>query len=301
MVTLTPSRVAYHVAMDTTVTIEVPGDPAGSAGAVRSAFGWFDYVERVCSRFDPTSELSRLCANAGVEAVVSPLLFSALQFALDVAAASAGAFDPTIGAAVSNAGFNRNFRTGQVAPVVRGAGASYRDVELAEGHRVRLLKPLQLDLGAVAKGLAIDLAARELSGFPDFAINAGGDIFVRGQSTPGEPWRLGVRDPRNFDALAETFALDGAALCTSGDYERRIDATGAHHLFDARSGRVVQACASASVIAPTAIAADALATAAFALGPAEGIAFLEAQGVEGLIITPGGDRFETPGLREYVA
>jgi thiamine biosynthesis lipoprotein len=302
VVTLTPPLVAYHVAMDTTITIEAPGAPEGSAEAVRRAFGWFDQVERVCSRFDAESELSQLCHRPGEAVPVSELLFSALRFALHVAAASGGAFDPTIGAVVSEAGFNRNYRTGELAVAAGSPGGSYRDVLLGAGKTtVRLLRPLQLDLGAVAKGLAVDLAARELAAFPGFAINAGGDVFVRGRNAEGGPWRIGVRDPRDFDSLAETFVLDGAALCTSGDYERRDESTGVHHLFDARSRSVVHACASASVIAPTAMAADALATAAFALGPMDGIAFLESQGVEGLIITPDGGRFETAGLKEYIA
>lgn len=298
---MTPSRTAYHVAMDTTIAIELPGDPDGASDALKRAFGWFDHVEGVCSRFDPASELSRLCARPGEAVQVSELLFSALRFAQYVAAASGGAFDPTVGATLAGAGFNRNFRTGELVSAAPSAEASFRDIVLTpKNNTVRLLRSLQLDLGAVAKGLAIDLAAQELSAFPDFAINAGGDLFVRGQAASGEPWRLGVRDPRDFDALAETFELDGLALCTSGDYERRDAATGVHHLFDARTGNVARRCASASVIAPTAMAADALATAAFALGPGVGIDFLESEGVEGLIITPGGERFVTAGLQEYM-
>lgn len=302
METLAAPLVAYHVAMDTTITIEVPGAPDGSAEAVSRAFAWFDHVERVCSRFDPKSELSQLCRRPGEDVPVSELLFSALRFALHVAAASGGAFDPTIGAVLSEAGFNRNYRTGELAAAHGSPDGSYRDVILGtRTTTVRLLRPLQLDLGAVAKGLAVDLTARELVAFPDFAINAGGDVFVSGRNADGGPWRIGVRDPRDFDSLAETFVLDGSALCTSGDYERRDETTGAHHLFDARSREVVHACASASVIAPTAMAADALATAAFALGPCDGIAFLESQGADGLIITPDGGRFETAGLKEYIA
>lgn len=302
VVTLAPSRLAYHVAMDTTITIELPGDPPRAQAAVKQAFGWFDEVERICSRFDDQSELSRLCRTAGEPVPVSGLLFSAIRFAVEVAVQSGGAFDPAIGAAVSAAGFNRNYRTGAVSRPAGSTEASFRDVVVDEsGPSVRLLQPLQLDLGAVAKGMAIDLAGRELSAFDDFAINAGGDLFVRGRNAEGSPWRLGVRDPRDFDALVETFELEGLALCTSGDYERRNESTGAHHLFDARSKKAAAQCASVSVIAPTAMAADALATAAFALGPVEGIAFLEAQGVEGLIITPAGERFETAGLQGYIA
>lgn len=300
--TLVSSRIAYHIAMDTTLTIEVPGDPPGAAEHISRAFQWFDEVERVCTRFDPSSELRRLCDQPGVPVIVSELLFSLLQFALGVAAESHGAFDPTVGGAVARAGFNRNYRTGELSSTASVSDASYRDVVLKpESREVLLLRPLTLDLGAVAKGFAIDLAAHELEGYENFAVNAGGDLFVNGESGDGGPWRIGVRDPRDFDALAETFALGGMAICTSGDYERRHEATGVHHLFDGRTGKVSNACASVSVIAPTAMVADALATAAFALGQREGVTFLEAQGVEGLVITSNGERFETSGLREFIA
>lgn len=296
-----PSRLAYHIAMDTTITIEVPGDAQGSAEAVRAAFGWFDEVERVCSRFDPDSELSRACRNILQPVALSPLLFHALSFALEVARASGGAFDPTVGARMVSAGFDRNYRDGRRFIPEVSAETSFLDVALDPGSQsVVLGRGLQLDLGAVAKGFAVDLAARELAQFPSFAINAGGDLFMKGRTAEGQPWRAGVRDPRNFDQLAESFVLDGMALCTSGDYERRNEQTGEHHLRDARSGDVAAACASVSVIAPTAMAADAFATAAFALGPAAGLRFLEDQGVEGLIITPGGVRYETAGLLEFL-
>ena len=298
---LVSSQIAYHIAMDTTLTIEVPGDPPGAADQVKRAFQWFDEVERVCSRFDASSELRLICERPGKPVVVSELLFHTLQFALGVAAESGGAFDPTVGGVVARAGFNRNYRTGEVALPAAVDAASFRDVVLKPATReVLLTRPLVLDLGAVAKGLAVDLAARELDGFDDFAINAGGDLFLKGKSADGEPWRIGVRGPRDFESLTETFVLDGQAICTSGDYERRQANTGVHHLFDGRTNRVSSACASVSVIAPTAMAADAFATAAFVLGPAAGTAFLEDQGVEGLIVTAAGERFETQGLGEFI-
>jgi thiamine biosynthesis lipoprotein len=81
-----------------------------------------------------------------------------------------------------------------------------------------------------------------------------------------------------------------AAVCTSGDYER------GEHLVDPRTGTPSSLAASVTVVAPTAMLADALATAAFILGPVEGLALLERHGVEGLILTPSLERFETADL-----
>ena len=89
------------------------------------------------------------------------------------------------------------------------------------------------------------------------------------------------------------------AVCTSGDYERRGPTGEGHHLIDPQSGASADAVASVTVIAPTAMVADALATAAFVLGPTRGLRFLEAQGVDGLIYSSALERYATSGLAAY--
>ena len=162
-------------------------------------------------------------------------------------------------------------------------------------------KPLLLDLGAVAKGLAIDLAAQELTCFAHAVVEAGGDLSVRGRSATNEPWRVGIRHPRQEGALIEVLHVSDMAVCTSGDYERRGPRGDGHHLIDPQRGASVDTVASVTVIAPTAMVADALATAAFVLGPARGLRFLEAQGVDGLIYSSALERYATPGLAGYRA
>jgi thiamine biosynthesis lipoprotein len=293
--------------MDTLITIEAPRAPATPAGeaAVERALAWFRRVEEVCSRFEPHSELRRLIDRVGEPTPVSDLLYQALAFALAVARASGGAFDPTIGHRLERLGFDRNYRTGEVvaSPVDPAARPSYRDVRLDPARRaVTLRRPLALDLGAVAKGLAVDLAARELAPLGDYAIDAGGDLCVGGRNATGEPWRVGLRHPRRPDALLATLRLTDAAVCTSGDYERRdAGQGGGHHLLDPRSGRSPIALASATVVAPTAMAADALATAAFVLGPRRGLRLLARQGVDGLLVTPALDTYATPGFERHLA
>jgi thiamine biosynthesis lipoprotein len=267
---------------------------------MEAAARWFAEVEARCSRFDPESELSRLCAHPGEPVVVSPLLFEALRFALEVAAETGGAFDPTVGDALVRSGFATNYRTGRAVEAQSGSPVSFRDVVLAPASlEVTLLRPLTLDLGAVAKGLAIDLSGRELAGLPGFVIDAGGDILASGVDASGEPWVLGVRHPLVDAGLIENLRPAGMALCTSGNYERPGSNGG--HIIEPGSGQVVDAIVSVSVLAPTAMAADAFATAAFVLGPRDGLAFLERQGAEGLILTNSLERFDTAGLKEFIA
>ena len=92
--------------------------------------------------------------------------------------------------------------------------------------------------------------------------------------------------------MIETIQVSNAAVCTSGDYERR-SAEGASHILDARTGTGVGTLASMTVVAPAAMVADALSTAAFVLGPVGGIAFLEREGVAGLGFSPALERFAT--------
>lgn len=267
-----------HAAMGTTVTIEtVAGAAALAARAMRS----FLAVERCCSRFDSTSELQQLCARPRTPRAVSPILFECVAFALAVAAETDGVFDPTVGRLLARAGFDRHYRTGARAATC-GADelpVTWRDVHCDRTtHTITLQRPLQLDLGAVAKGLAIDLARRVLEPLGDFMIEAGGDVYVSGRNPSGGTWRTGIRHPWHPDAMADVIQGSGVAICTSGNYERP------GHLRAATTGSPVEGLASVTVVAESAMVADALGTAAFLLGPVEGPAFLRRQGVRGLFI-----------------
>ena len=308
-----PKRVSEEVylrtvaLMGTVVTVQVVGhgedhqQTIHREETVERAFGWFRRIEECCTRFEPRSEVMQLAAKVGVPVPVSAMLFEAVQFALAVAAESNGAFDPTVGCAMESLGFNREYRTGQTvrtALETGGPAISYRDVRLDAGRKtITLLRPLILDLGAVAKGLAIDLAARELRPFRNFAVDAGGDLYLAGCNPDGEPWSIGIRHPRRENELIDSLRVSNRAVCTSGDYERQSSAEDqGHHILDPRTGVSPHAAASVTVLAPTAMLADALATAAFVLGPDDGLRLLDRPGVDGLIFTPALERYATQGI-----
>jgi thiamine biosynthesis lipoprotein len=290
-----PPRLAHDfasVSMDTLINVSVISDRprAEIEPSVQRAFDWFGTVERICSRFDPASELMQLTRAAGRHVRVSTLLFEACAFALELAELTGGAFDPTIGAAMEQLGFDTDYRTGaRVESGLASAGVSYRDVRLdRRAQTVQLRKPLVLDLNAVAKGLAIDLAARELRDFEDVSVEAGGDVMVLGMNAAGEPWVIGIQHPRADGLLARTLHVTDSAVCTSGDYERRSK-DGTAHVLDGRTRRPVDSLASVTVLAPTAMAADGISTAAMALGHQRGAAFLREQGVKAVLVASEGD------------
>jgi len=309
---VTDAYVRTTASMGTVVTVHVVGRGADHTEQVERersaamALAWFDEVERICSRFEPHSELSRLSAQIGARVPVSDLLFEAVRFAIAVAEESAGAFDPTLGLELESRGFNREHRTGAIVRTAleRDDNASFRDIELdADQKTIMLARPLLLDLGGVAKGLAIDMAARELErrSFDNFAIDAGGDLYLSGHNADDKPWSVGIRHPRRDGELFETLRVSNIAVCTSGDYERRTpNEPGQHHIIDPRTKTSALNAASATVLAPSAVVADALATAAFVMGPVDGIDWLERHGVDGMIVTPSLERFATRGMRaEY--
>jgi thiamine biosynthesis lipoprotein len=293
------ASVRTEVLMGTLVTIHVLHDGAGEA--IERAFGWFREIEARCTRFDGGSELMQLAAHVGVPVPASAILFEAVRFALAVADETGGVFDPTVGHRMETRGFNREHRTGAIVRTALPAGddVSYRDVHLdPERRTITLGRPLILDLGAVAKGLAVDAAARELRAFRNFAIDAGGDLYLGGCNADGLPWSVGIRHPRRDGELIESLRVSDKGVCTSGDYERRTPGGGPeHHILDPRTGASPRAVASVTVVAPTAMLADALATAVFVLAPADGIGLLDRLGVDGLIVTPDLERYETRGVR----
>src|SRR5262249_39992968 len=135
--------------MGTIVTIEVVRDGDGACAAIERAFGWFHEIEARCTKFDPGSELMQACSRVGAATRVSPVVFEAVRFALAVADDTDGAFDPIVGAGADTGPYGR---------------PDFRDVAIdPDAGTITPRRPLTIDLGAIAKGLAVDAAARELT------------------------------------------------------------------------------------------------------------------------------------------
>ena len=290
----TSPHTTYEVAttaMSTAISVQLIDAGPNAQALAKDALQWFALVEGCCSRFEAHSELVRVMHTVGAYQSVSPLLYEILRVALAVAEASAGAFDPCVGHQVHALGFDRHWRSGETVPAFpSGTSGTWRDVELHPSeHRLRLRRGVHLDLGAIAKGFALDLAARALSALPHMCVYAGGDLICRGHNGAGRRWRTGILDPhdptRRIAAVSVAHDHD-VAICTSGDYARRTDR--GHHLVDPRSGHSAGLMHSVTVVAPQAAIADALATAVFVLGVERGTALLREQRVDGLLIAADG-------------
>lgn len=289
--------------MGTMVSIRVVGQASdadmhrGIDGAIRAMRA----VEDACSRFDEASALRALCRQPRVWVPVPPILFHALKIACEVGELTDGVFDPTVGRALELQGFNRHYLTGAYtdSAIELDPDVSYRDITLVdEGLRVRLEKPMLLDLGAVAKGLAVDLAVRELGAWPGVAINAGGDIYVAGTDPDGGYWHVGIEDPAYPTRLLGSLHLSGMAVCTSGSYRRVSPHDKAvHHLWNPIMRQSAQGLLSCTVAGPQAVMADVVATAAFLLGPSRALTLIETMGLAGLCVDRDQTVWQTQSMR----
>ena len=276
-------------AMSTTLTVLVssPREP-----------NWqelFDFADRKAWQFDHRRAEGAIGAlnRAGVGSLPEEVL-AVLETARTVAAASGGAFDPTILALTELWSFDTGGRV-PTGPQIEQARSrvDFSRVTVGRDGRVVLPEGFGFDLGGIAKGAVVDLTAEYLldRGYEDFLIDAGGDILVSGLKQGRTPWRIAIRHPRDSQAVVGVLAFgrkdERIAVVTSGDYERYFEQDGKryHHILDPRSGYPADQLASVTVIAPTCALADALSTAAFVLGPQEGLELLdEFPDAEGLLI-----------------
>jgi FAD:protein FMN transferase len=245
-------------------------DPRAVAAALDSALAEIAYCERVLSRFDPASDLSRTNARAGQWVTVDPVLVDALAQALDAREETGGLYDPTLLPALVAAGYDRSFELleGSSRPPVAldgwRAGAS---VELdAEPCRVRLAPGAAVDLGGIGKGYsatrAIEAMRRADPALAGGLVDLGGDIAVVG-SAGGGAWRVAIADPRSPGAELGVLRLRGAGVATSGRNRRRFGpGRRQHHLIDPATGLpAAPGPLTVTVVAPDATLAEASATA----------------------------------------
>ena len=133
-------------------------------------------------------------------------------------------------------------------------------------------------LDGIAKGYVVDRVAEVLLdyGLTDYLINAGGDIRSSGHREDGQPWQVAVQDPEMLEGFPDVIPLTGMAVATSGSYEIYFDSDRKHHhIVSSRDGTSPQLSQSVSVVAPTAMEADALATSVFVMDPEGGVAFID--------------------------
>jgi len=271
-------------------------------------------INATMSNYDSTAELARLNAARSTDWLpVSAELLEVLAAAQDLSRETDGAFDVTIGSLINAWGFGpRGPRpTLPDAAEITAALASggWRKLELrANPPALRKADPgLEIDLSAIVPGYAADRLAQALDelGVPAYLVDVGGEIRARGRRPDGAPWRVAVEQPSiDRSGLQWIVDLDGQAIATSGDYRNFIEQGGQRypHIIDPRTGRPVQhGLASVTVIADSAMTADALATTLLVLGPEAGAAFAEARALPAAFISRTPDGFSASANARFSA
>jgi thiamine biosynthesis lipoprotein len=166
-------------------------------------------------------------------------------------------------------------------------------------YTVYLKDRMELDLGAIAKGYALDRAGEVLKkrGVENFLANAGGDLRVGGRKEKEIPWTIGIQHPRLPSDFIAKIQSKNAGIATSGDYEKYFlkDGERYHHILVPSSGLPARECQSVTILAPTAMDADALATTVFVLGPKKGFSLIEEMpNVHALIVDRRGSVLLSP-------
>ncbi len=283
--------------MGTRVVVMAPAERRDIAELVR---GVFEAWDARFTRFSEASELAQLNAAAGRLHPAGPELREVLHAAVDAAHATGGTFDPLLGARLVALGYDRTFEDlpadGTAIELAAWHPGAWREIEIDDLRGfVRIPAATAVDLGGIAKGMAVDAAIAALgnAGVPYAAVNAGGDLAVLGTPPGANGWPVILDEA---DERAVTVHRGG--LATSTVLARRWTSGGAarHHLIDARTGLPsTSEVITASVAAPTCREAEVAAKVALLRGAVEGAAFLTGNDLSGLLVTADGETWRTGG------
>jgi len=258
---------------------------------------------------DDRSDVARINHSNGKPVLVGEDIYDVIREAIRFSRATQGAFDITVWPLIKlwkEAEAKDEWPSAEaIAAVLQVTGSD--NIQLLPDNHVRIHNSkTYIDLGGIAKGYAIDEAARIFreNHVRDFYIDAGGDIYVGGLNCKGESWRIGIRDPRDQSSIIDVVGVSNGAVTTSGNYEQyfEIGEKRLSHILDPETGYPQEDVVSATVIAPTAMEADAQSTTLCVQGHPRGTEYIDSLGEQhaGLIVVRRGNaRIEKFASQEY--
>lgn len=273
------------------------------------AFHEFRRIEQLMSPMIEGGDIFRINKSAGRRWVnVSSETLYVIKKSIEISERSNGGFDITVAPLVE---LWRKARAKGNPPSEEELKRSlelvgFKNILVSQDGKILLRKEgMSIDLGGIAKGYAVDKAFELLKklGYKNMIVNAGGDLRAGGQKF-GQPWLIGIQDPRNSEKLITKISLTDNALATSGDYEKFFIYQGKryHHIINPKDGLPSEGCRSVSVIAKEGILADAMATTIFVLGPERGYKVCQNEKeLDCLIIDNDGNINITPNLKGKIS
>ena len=288
--------------MGTTYDVQVVDAPAAldPSGLHAQVHGVLSTIEGRMSTYDPESEVSRFNASDSTDWFdVSEDTLWVIEEAHRISRLTGGTFDVTVGPLVELWGFGARPGNGPPAPeliatVLEDVGFDLLETRASPPAIRKRVAKLRIDLSAIAKGFAVDEVARvlEAQGLRRFLVEVGGELRARGSNLAGQPWLIAVEQPQHGQrAAACHLHLVDRAVASSGDYRKVLDVAGVRttHVIDPRTGQPVSTgVSSATVLSPSAIEADAFATALMVLPPETGLRLAEQQGLAARLLVREG-------------
>jgi thiamine biosynthesis lipoprotein len=260
-------------------------DRARLAEAAEAAFEEIDRLDRQMSNYSGTSELTYINRNAAREdVIVEKELFDFLNLSFEYSRTTGGAFDITVGPLMKAWGFfdgkGRVPEEGELKSVVARVG--FKHVSLNEGsHTIRFDREgVELDLGGIAKGYAVDRAAEILRAArvtSAFITSGSSSIYAVGAPPGQTSWRVEVSDPIDRSHKLEAIEIKDRSISTSGCHEKTFESGGKTfcHIMDPRIGRPIEGLVSATVITQSGVEAEVLSKALMVMGIEKAREFLK--------------------------
>jgi thiamine biosynthesis lipoprotein len=296
-----PLRVTLvEKAMGTKIRIQAFTTPAIDEAALKDklwkSFEEIQRLETIMTTWKDDSEVSRVNAAAGKSAVtVGPETLAVIEKSQWISGISEGVFDISFEAMHGLWKFDQDLeaKVPSQADIDKARRLiDYKKIIVDDkASTVKLTAPgMRISLGGIAKGYAVDAAAKvlESEGVTAYFVQAGGDLFIKGRKPDGEPFKVGVRDPRGKDEndVFGSIEVEDHAFSTAGDYERGFvkDGRRYHHIIDPRTGYPATASRCVTIWAKDAFTADAIDDAVFILGPKKGLELVESLDGVGAVI-----------------
>lgn len=265
------------------ITLVADTDESGQSG-LNTAFSEMERLTHLFNYREIASQLGQLNQKGSLDGA-APELTNLLDAAKGYSKLSGGAFDITVLPVLQAYQQGRSITQADLVLI------NYRKVEVQEG-RVSFKSPgMRITLDGIAKGRVVDggVAALKSKGYENILVEAGGDLLAHGARTDGSLWKIGVVNPRPSDTSQwlATLRVNDQAVATSGDYLHTFTSDySLNHIIDPRTGVSPAELSSATVIAPSVMEADALATTLMVLGVADGLALVNRlPGIEALVAT----------------
>lgn len=279
-------------------------DPDVAQQVVDAIFSEVVRLDQLMSTYIDDSRMSEINRDAAERPVVAgDELFRLILRSLDISVLTHGAFDITYDSVGQHYDFRAGKRPDEETIAEEIQRIDYRLVETdRDAGTIKFLRPgVRINLGGIAKGYAVErgIEIAQKYGVRNARVTAGGDTRLLGDRL-GQPWMVGIQNPRNEEEVAVTIPLENEAISTSGDYERFFIENGEryHHIIVPSTGTPAGEVHSATIIGPDAVLTDALSTSVFVMGVDRGLRLISAlPDYEGIVIDANGEMFYSDGLR----